>query len=109
MTRAGEAVALDALQAAKWYRLAAEQGDSSAQLVLAKLYLNGEGLPENYIQVHKWSNLAASVGEDGAAKLRQLVAEIMTREQIAKAQRLAREWKPKTWDELKEGLDAKIP
>ena len=31
-----------------------------------------------------------------AAKNRDIVAKLMTREQIAEAQRLARDWKPKT-------------
>jgi hypothetical protein len=55
-----------------------------------------------------WVNLAASTpqGETNEryAKLRKLIAEEMTPAQIAEAQRLAREWKPKTWDELKQGL-----
>ncbi len=31
----------------------------------------------------------------------------MTPDQIAEAQRLASKWKPKTWDELKTGLETK--
>jgi hypothetical protein len=45
-----------------------------------------------------WANLAAahSTGDTyrRAAELREDMASKMTREQIAKAQRLAREWKP---------------
>ena len=55
-----------------------------------------------------WVNLAASTpqGEENEkyAKLRKMIAEEMTPAQIDEAQRLAREWKPKTWDELKSGL-----
>jgi len=55
-----------------------------------------------------WVNLAASKsqGEENEkyAKLRKMIAEEMTPAQIDEAQRLAREWKPKTWDELKSGL-----
>ena len=47
-----------------------------------------------------WFNLAASQlsGEarETAMKNRDLIAEKMTSEQIAEAQRLAREWKPKS-------------
>ena len=53
---------------------------------------------------HKWFNLAAAQEgmvrelEGGtvrgtAAKMRELIATLMTPEQIAEAQRLAREWK----------------
>jgi hypothetical protein len=56
-----------------------------------------------------WVNLAASRshGEDleKLAKVTELLAQRMTPDQIAEAQRLAREWKPKTWDELKKGLE----
>ncbi len=38
------------------------------------------------------------------AKARVALAERMTPNQIAEAQHLAREWKQKTWDELKQGL-----
>ena len=41
------------------------------------------------------------------AGVRAQIAERMTPDQIAVAQRLAREWKPKTWDELKKELEAK--
>ncbi len=41
-----------------------------------------------------WVNLAAAQGKDGASKVRDLVAEIMTADQIAQAQKLAGEWKP---------------
>jgi hypothetical protein len=42
-----------------------------------------------------WFNLAASSGNSEAAESRAKVAASMTREQVAEAQRLAREWKPK--------------
>ena len=42
---------------------------------------------------------------ESLAKTRVALAERMTPNQIAEAQHLAREWKPKTWDELKQGLE----
>ena len=69
------------------------------------MYDNGEGVPQDYVQAHKWINLAASraSGPDAEKyrKARDVVADKMTSDQIAKAQQLASEWKPKTWDELK--------
>ena len=48
---------------------------------------------------HKWLNLATSrsTGEERETfvKIRDLVAEKMTASQIAEAERLTREWKPK--------------
>jgi hypothetical protein len=40
-------------------------------------------------------NLSAAAGEKDAEKLRDTIATLMTRSQIAEAQKLAREWKPK--------------
>jgi hypothetical protein len=41
---------------------------------------------------HKWLNLAACQGSEEARVLRAEVSEVMAREDIATAQRLAREW-----------------
>ena len=45
-----------------------------------------------------WFNLAAARGgedRDAAVEFRDRAAKLMTPDQIAEAQRLAREWKPK--------------
>ena len=57
-------------------------------------------MPQDYVQAHMWFNLAASrlppgTNRDKAVKNRDIVAAKMTPAQIAEAQRLAREWKPK--------------
>ena len=88
-------------EAFRWYRAAAEQGFSPAQRWLGFMYAEGRGVPQDYIRAHMWYGLAAaSGGRDAdrklAAKNRDSIAEKMTSEHIAEAQRLAREWKPKT-------------
>ena len=87
-------------------RKAAEQGAASAQFNLGVIYDNGEGVPQDYVQAHKWVNLAASrtTGEvaENSRILRDKLAEKMTASQIAEAQRLAREWQPNTWEQLKD-------
>ena len=42
-----------------------------------------------------WFNLVAAKGDAAAVKNRDLIAKKMTPAQIAEAQKLAREWKPK--------------
>ena len=88
--------------AAAWYRKAAEQGDANAQFNLGLMYAKGQGVPQDYAAAHKWLNLAASrfpASEvelrNNAVKARKAIAKRMTPAQIAEAQRLAREWKPK--------------
>jgi uncharacterized protein len=105
----GQGVPQDYAAAAAWYRKGAEQGAAGAQYSLGHMYENGKGVPQDYVQAHKWFNLAAAntTGSDGIplaevkrmqadyAKDRDAVAAKMTPAQIAEAQRLAREWKPK--------------
>ena len=102
----GEGLPQDNQEAARWARKAAEQGQVEAQYNLALSYANGEGLPQDYIQANKWLNLAdpRSPGEvmDNYRLLRDKLAEIMTAAQVAEAQRLAREWRPKSWEQLKD-------
>jgi TPR repeat protein len=83
-----------------WYRRAAAQGDVDAQIVLAAAYEDGIGVPQDYVEAHKWFNLAASGVSyedmrDDFRKRRDAIAQRMTPAQVAEAQKLAREWKPK--------------
>ncbi len=74
---------------------AAAQGYAEAQRNLGVMYAKGEGVPQDYVQARMWVNLAAAQGNEQARKAVDLLAEKMTPAQIAEAQRLAREWKPK--------------
>ena len=91
----GKGVHQDFAEAVKWYRKSAEYGDAWAQTFLGFAYVFGQGVPQDYVQAHLWFSLAAAQGDQGAAEARDTVARRMTPEQIAEAQRLAREWKPK--------------
>lgn len=91
----------DHAQAIKWLRRAAEQGHQAAQSNLGFAYRYGEGVPQDYVQAHMWLNLAAAHAEivgghniPGEAR-DSIIAAKMSPAQIAEAQRLAREWKPK--------------
>ncbi len=92
----GRGVPQDDREAVKWYRVAAEQGDASAQFKLGAMYLLGRGVPQDYVQAHMWLNLAGANGKGEAAKLRDELAEKMTPQQLAEAQRLAGQWKKKS-------------
>ena len=92
----GYGVSQDYKEAAQWFRLAAKQGHPDAQLNLGILYAEGAGVPQNYVLAHKWFNLAAVEGDKKSEKARNRVEELMTPAQLAEAQRLAREWMPKS-------------
>ena len=85
-------------EAVRWLRRAAEQGNANGQFLIGFRYTIGDGGPQDLVAAHMWLNLAAaqSSGDDRerSVKERDAVATRMTPEQIAEAQRLAREWKP---------------
>lgn len=99
----GRGVPQDYAEAARWYRLAAEQGDAQAQYNLGLAYAQGEGVTQNVVDAHMWFNLAAARfpandtrNRTAAVKNRDTVAGEMSSEQLAEAQKRAREWKPRS-------------
>ncbi len=92
MYRHGQGVPQDDAQARGWYLKAAEQGYVFAQAALGLIYQHGQGVLQDYVQAHMWFNLTAAQGYKYALELRSIIAKHMTPEQIAEAQRLAREW-----------------
>jgi hypothetical protein len=97
MYQHGWGVQLDYADAVSWLRQAADQGDADAQNNLAFMYLYGRGVSKDYVSAHMWFSLAASRGVRSASFSRDLLAAKMNPVEVAKAQRLAHEWKP-TYD-----------
>ena len=88
----------DAVEADKWYRLAV-QANLFDLLMLGERYRDGLGVPRNDVAAYKWLDIVErwdpdtswSIGED-EVPLRQVIdrlAERMTPEQVAEAQRAA--------------------
>ena len=89
-------------EAVTWFRHAADQGDAQAQYNLGLSYAKGEASEPDKVIAHMWFNLAAAhfpvsdtSNRSAARKNRDLVAEKMTPDQIAEAEKLALDWKPK--------------
>src|SRR5271169_159167 len=55
----GQGVQQDYVQAAVWFRKAADQGHSGAQNNLGSLYYNGQGVPQDYTPASIWWRKAA--------------------------------------------------
>ena len=53
---------LRARQAAKWFRLAAEQGHGESQGLLADMYWKGIGTRQDYVEAMRWYKKAADQG-----------------------------------------------
>ena len=98
----GEGVRQNHAEAARWYRRAAEQGYAGAQNNLGLMYEDSASVPKDFVQAHKWYNLAASRASSSdpdlrekAVRSRDRIAARLTPTQLARAQRLAREWRPR--------------
>ena len=82
----------DYATALKLWRPLAEQGHAKAQYFLGLMHANGQGVPEDDVLAYMWYNLAAAQGNEEAQYNKDIAESRMTREQIAEAQRLSREW-----------------
>jgi hypothetical protein len=91
----GKGVPQNLNEAVKWNRRAAEQGYADAQANLGLMYGNGQGVTQDYVLAHMWLNIAAanSTNSEQQKELiqrRNLITEVMTPNQLAEAQELAR-------------------
>jgi TPR repeat protein len=113
----GQGVPQDHAEAAKWYRLAADQRHPQAQYNLGLLYATGEGVEQDHVRAHMWFNLAVAQFpasdaryRTAAVNRRDVMANKLTREQVAEAQKLAREWQPTPHGQLGSGTSfANLP
>ena len=92
MYRTGGGVTQDLSRAASLHERACDGGEMRGCNNLGNMYDNGEGVPEDQVLAYMWWNLAAAQGNEGAQRNKGTLENQMTREQIAEAQRLSREW-----------------
>jgi TPR repeat protein len=55
----------------------------------------GAGVLQDRVESYKWFDLAAAQGLEESRQAEDVVAKEMTPQQIAEAQKLSAEWKPK--------------
>ena len=65
----GEIVPQDLKEATKWFRLAAEQGETGAMFGLGACYLEGAGVKKDKGEALKWFEKAAALGHERSAKM----------------------------------------
>lgn len=83
----------EAIEKASAPGLAPDQAATAEELYrVGLLYSSGLGGEADYILAHKYFNLAALRGYEHAKQLRRELAEYMSSEEIAEAQKAAREW-----------------
>ena len=87
----GLGVAQDYVEAVKWWRLAAEAGVAEAQYTMGLMYLEGLGVAQDIVVAYMWFNLAAAQGNEAASTVHDNLEQDMTPEQIAEAEKMAKE------------------
>ena len=86
---------VDYATALKFWRPLAELGHARAKFNLGIMYGLGEGVPQDLVQALMWFNIADALGDESAHEERGKTVSLMTPDQIAEAQRMAREWMAK--------------
>ncbi len=71
---------------------AAQGGQPDALFELGLIYCSGRDGRVDLVEAHKWFNLAAIKGNEDAKRYRLELSRDMSKEDIARAQKLAREW-----------------
>ncbi len=108
----GLGVKRDAGRALQWYRFAAEQGQVEAQRSLGVFYAEGRGGAVDLVQGRMWLVIASLKAPEGRreviARQRDEVGRGMSAEQIDETEGLAKQWKRKTWAELKAGTPGEL-
>ena len=72
--------------------MAAGGNSAAALLELGIMYSTGRDVEQDFVSAHKWFNLAAMKGLTEAKEYRQEIAGEMSPQEIAEAQRQARDW-----------------
>jgi TPR repeat protein len=99
MYQYGLGVPRDYVLAASWLHQAAEHGEPTGQFLLGLLFDKGYGVPQDWVEAEVWLDLAASQAsgatqQDYWARVRDAVAQKLTLDQLAEAQRRASAWAP---------------
>ena len=81
--------------AAKWYRMAAKQGNALAQNHLGLIYADGRAVPQDYAEAYFWLSLASANGSHSSTNGvddRDLAASHLTKTALLQTQERARKW-----------------
>lgn len=83
----------DITTATEWFLRAAESGVSDSQFNLGVIFARGLGRAQDLVQSYKWFALAANAGDNEAADRREVVANMMTPDQLAQARAAVQAWR----------------
>ena len=81
----------DSEQAARWFNLAARQGDGSSALYLLQMYLKGEGIEQDRIVSNLWATVAFAKSIEGAGEILLMLNKELTKEEIDRSVKILTE------------------
>lgn len=105
----GSLGAPDYALAAKWFQEAAEHGIRDSQFNLGILYARGLGVPRDLATSYKWFALAATAGDTDSAKKRDDIAQVLSKEDLARARLAVETWVAKPLDPKAEDVPPADP
>jgi TPR repeat protein len=73
----------------------AEEGDPEAQSALGIFYVNGRGVPKDYVEAYKWLKLASDKGDKDAKTAFAVIDKLMTSREITEGKKRAEAFVPK--------------
>ncbi|WP_291323624.1 tetratricopeptide repeat protein [Desulfonatronospira sp.] len=79
-------------RAHKWFEKGARQDNFLAQNALGLFYLHGRNMEKDYVLAYKWFYLSAQKGFGQAIENKRWTAARLTKEELDRAERLAREF-----------------
>jgi TPR repeat protein len=72
----GDGTHADKVEAAKWYRLAAAQGDANSQTIIGLMCATGDGIQKDPVEALKWLKLSADTRTAVVQECQALEAEM---------------------------------
>jgi len=91
----GAGVKKDFTEAFRLYSLSAGKGYALSQYNLGLMYLQGVGVPKDQVKAYMWFSLAADQKVEDAVKNRDYLGRKMAPGEIARAEKLIGDFKPK--------------
>lgn len=93
MYYSGRGVARDSVHAAELFGRAGDQGEPTAQLFLALMYLKADGVPSNGPLALMWVELALAGGQSGAFEWRDTIIKSLTETERQEGWQLVARWR----------------
>jgi len=75
-----------------WLKQLAHEGDLESQHLLATFYIQGRGVPQNFVRAYSWFSVAAASGYGPSLASRDAVAQLMSSSQLEQGQAVSMEF-----------------